>query len=215
MAKPFSFDHAAFHFAKAEGPSGFLFKYLLAYGIGVIVMAVLSFFALEPLLAGYMRAFAAIVQGASEPEIQRLLTETIVGDLGRLGLGYLFMLVIYAAFWASLESAVLRRYVREEGFSLGWGGDEWRMLAIGLIWIAAIIVAYLAMIIGMLVLVAPVAMIVQDNPALGILWTTAVIIALGCVWIYFAVKLSPAGAVTVRDRKITFFGAWGATNGRF
>ena len=85
MAKDFSFDNAAFHFAKAEGPPGFLFKYLLAYGIGVIGIAVLSFFALQPLLEGYLQAFAAMAQGASERQVERLLSEANLGDLGRLG----------------------------------------------------------------------------------------------------------------------------------
>lgn len=215
MANTFSFDKAAFHFAKADGPSGFLVKYLLAYGAGVIAIAVLSFFALQPFILAYLQAFAAMAQGASDREIERQLTQALFGDFARLGLGYLLMLIIYAAFWAMIESAVLRRYVREEGFNIGWGGDEWRMLAVGLSWIGAIIVAYIAFILGVLVLVTPVGMAMQDNPGLAILWSAAVMVALGIVWIYFAVKLSPAGAMTIRDQKVTFFGAWGASKGRF
>ena len=154
-------------------------------------------------------------QGASESQIERALGESILGNMGRLGLGYLLMLVVYAGFWSMMECAVLRRYVREEGFRIGWGSDEWRMLAVGLIWFTAFIVAYIAVILGTVILVMPLGAIAQDNPALIGLWMFIVILAMGLVWAFFAVKLSPAGAMTIRDQKIVFFDAWGASKGRF
>lgn len=215
MARSFSFDNAAFHFARPEGPPGFLPKYLIAYAIGVVLIAVISFFALRPLLDAYLQAFALMAQGASEAEIERQLGEAVLGNMGRVGLGYLVMLLVYAGFWAMMESAVLRRYVREEGFSIGWGADEWRMLAVGLIWMAAFIIGYIALIIATMILVMPVGAIAQDNPALVAVWAVLVMIGLFLAWAYFAVKFSPAGAMTIRDRKVVFFGAWGASTGRF
>lgn len=215
MARQFSFDLAAFHFAKAEGPPGFLMKFLLAYGLGVILIGVLGFFALQPLIEGYLEAFAMMAQGASERQVEDYLGETLLGNLGRVGLGYLLMLIVYAAFWSMMESAVLRRYVREEGFGIRWGADEWRMLAVGLIWFVSIFVAYIALVLGVAVLALPVGMALQDNPGLSFLWTGIVMIGLLLVWAYFAVRLSPAGAMTIRDQGVVFFGAWGATKGRF
>jgi len=125
------------------------------------------------------------------------------------------MLLVYAAFWAMMESAVLRRYVREEGFNIGWGADEWRMLAVGLIWMVAFIVAYLAFVLATVVLIAPLGAVSDGGVALLGLWMFVVVFALLFVWLFFAVKLSPAGAMTIRDQKVTFFGAWGASKGRF
>lgn len=215
MARPFSFDNAAFHFLRTDGPPGFLLKHLIVYAIGIIVIAVLSFYAFRPILEAYVQAFAMISQGASEAQVQQILGEELLGNLGRVGLGYLGMLVVYAVFWSMMECAVLRRYVREEGYSIGWGDDEWRMLVIGLIWMASVIAAYIALIIGMLILIAPISLIAGDNPALAGLWGVIVVIALLLVWLYFAVRLSPAGAMTISDRKVAFFDAWGATKGRF
>lgn len=215
MAKPFSFDNAAFHFMRADGPEGFLLRYLIAYAIGIAVLAILSFYALRPILQAYVQAFAMMSQGASEAQIERALGESILGNLGRVGLGYLAMLLVYAAFWSMMESAVLRRYIREEGFSIGWGDDEWRMLVIGLIWMVSFFVAYVALILASVILIAPVGVMAGDNIALMGMWGTIVVIALLAVWLYFAVRLSAAGALTIRDRKVAFFDAWGATKGRF
>lgn len=215
MARPFSFDNAAFHFARTDGPPGFLPKYLAAYAIGIVIIAVISFFLLQPLFAAYMQMFTMVAQGASESQIERMFGEALLGNFGRLGLGYLLMLLVYAAFWAMMESAVLRRYVREEGFSIGWGADEWRMLAVGLIWMVAFMVAYLVFILATVVLIAPLGAVSDGGVALLGLWMFVVVFALLFVWLFLAVKLSPAGAMTIRDQKVTFFSAWGASKGRF
>ncbi len=215
MAKPFSFDNAAFHFARTEGPPGFIPKYLLAYAVGIAIIGVIGFYALRPLIDGYIQAFALIAQGASEARVTRELEDVLAGNLGRIGLGYLSMMLAYAAFWAMMESAVLRRYVREEGFSIGWGGDEWRMLAVGLMWMLAFIVAYIAFIVAVAIVLVPLGSSIQSDPGPIILVVFGLIFALMFVWAFVAVKLSPAGAMTIRDRSVTFFGAWGATKGRF
>jgi hypothetical protein len=215
MAKSFSFDNAAFHFARTDGPPGFLPRYLAAYAVGIVIIAVLSFFLLQPLFSAYVQMFAMLAQGASESQVERVLGEAILGDLGRLGLGYLVLMLAYAAFWSMMECAVLRRYVREDGFRIGWGSDEWRMLAVGLIWMVSFIVAYLALILASVILIAPLGAVSDGGGALLGLWMFVVVCALLFVWLFFAVKLSPAGAMTIRDQKVTFFGAWGASKGRF
>jgi hypothetical protein len=216
MARPFSFDNAAFHFSRTDGPPGFLPRYLAAYAVGVIFLAVISFFALQPLFSAYAEMFAMMAQGASERQIENALNDALIVNLGRISLGYLLMMVIYAGFWSMMESAVLRRYVREEGFRIGWGADEWRMLAVGLIWMVTFIGAYIALILGMVVLIAPLGGFISDGGgALIGIWMFIVTLTLLFVWLYVAVKLSPAGAMTIRDQKVTFFGAWGASKGRF
>lgn len=216
MARPFSFDNAAFHFARTDGPPGFLPKYLAAYGVGIIVIALVSFLALRPLFTAYAEMFAMLAQGASERQVEDQLSTALFSNFGRISLGYLLMMLVYAGFWSMMECAVLRRYVREEGFRIGWGEDEWRMLAVGLIWMLSFVVAYIAFAIGMVVLILPLGGFVSDSGgALVGLWMFIVATTLLFVWLYFAVKLSPAGAMTIRDRKVTFFGAWGASKGRF
>ena len=78
MARPFSFDNAAFHFSRTDGPPGFLPRYLAAYAIGVLVLAVVSFFALQPLFTAYAEMFAMMAQGASERQIENALSDALI-----------------------------------------------------------------------------------------------------------------------------------------
>ena len=215
MANKFSFDNAAFHFGRTEGPSGFLPRYLLAYACGIVVLAVISYFVLRPLIDVYLEAFSMMARGASEAAVERQLTEGLLGNFSQIGLGYLLMLILYAGFWSMMEAAVLRRYVRDEGFSIGWGADEWRVLAVGLIWFAFFIAAYIVFFLAMLGLIMPIGAMMQDSPGLIAIWGGIVMIGLLICLAVAAIKLSPAAALTIRDSKVTFTSAWGATNGRF
>ena len=58
-----------------------------------------------------------------------------------------------------MEASALRRYIRKEGFSIGLGGDEWRIVGVYLLWFVFSILAYLAMMIAMLAIFIPIGLI--------------------------------------------------------
>ena len=51
MARQFSFDNAMLHFARADGPRGFLWKYLLTFLIATVAMMALGYVAVSPWLS--------------------------------------------------------------------------------------------------------------------------------------------------------------------
>ncbi len=215
MATRFSFDNAAFHFARTEGPGGFLWKYLLTYGLAVILILVLQFWLFRPVFEIIAMAFQAGLAGASEEELEAALTEMMIGSIGQIILGYFAMLILAVLFWAAFEAAVQRRYIREQGFGLRFGGDELRLVVVGLIWFAMFIAGYIASAVIAMVLIMPVAAMFQNSPEIIGIWGVIVAFAIFCVWLFLAIRFSAASALTIRDRKIRFIDAWGATKGRF
>lgn len=216
MATKFSFDNAAFHFARTDGPPGFIWKYLACYAIGALVLMGIGYYAFQPLIGPYVELFSSLMESSrSQRAAEEAFANAILQSLGQVAIGMLLLMVFYAVFWSVMEAAVLRRYIRDEGFSIGFGADELRMLAIGIIWYLSFMGMYLVFTLAMMGLIAPVVAMAQDNPGLVALWTIIVVPALMVVWLYVVVRLSPAGAMTIRDRKIKFFSAWGLTKGRF
>lgn len=203
MAQRFSFDNAAFHFARTDGPSGFLLPFLIAYMIcGAVVTAINL--GVQILLFGSM-------SGLAEQAASGVISPAQVGSIMAY---YLLIMVVGIIFWAAFEAAVQRRYVRDAGFSIGFGADELRLLVVGLLWFLFVIAAYIGFLIAGFIVMAPLAATNADPGVVGLLMIVLGFVGL-FVWIWLAVKLSAAGALTIRDRKIQFFSSWGATRGRF
>ena len=203
MAQSFSFDNAAFHFARTDGPSGFLLPFLIAYMIcGAVVTAIN--------LGGQILLFGSM-SGLAEQTASGVISPSQVGAIIAY---YLLIMVIGIIFWAAFEAAVQRRYVRDTGFSIGFGADELRLLVVGLLWFLFVIAAYIGFLIIGIIIMAPLAATNADPGVVGLL-----MIPLGLgglfAWIWLAIKFSAASALTIRDRKIHFFDSWGATRGRF
>ena len=122
-------------------------------------------------------------------------------------------LVIFAAF----EAACLRWMVRQEPggpFGIGFGADTWRVFAIYWMWFACLLAVtvgvvafYLALrtLAGLHQVLQVAAMLIGALAPLGLIG----------VLLWVGVRLSPAAATSVASKKLTFFGAWGATRGRF
>ena len=216
MDKTFSFDNAAFHFARTSGPSGYMWKHALWYLLlaGLIILA--SYFLMKPLWGAYGEMMTVAFQGDPNDlnNIEAQMDLILVENMGRILLGQLVTLVLGLMLWAAFEAAIQRRYIRDEGFSLRFGGDELRMIVVGLIWMAMFIGGGIITQLAMLGLVMPVATMV-DNPAVVAIWGFVVSLSFIAVWIFLTVRLSAAAALTIRDRKIRFFDSWGATKGRF
>lgn len=190
----FNFGNAFMHFARTGAPRGFTWKYLLSYIAVVIVYFVLIGALFGGLFFSLMTA--SVDPGATE----ELLLENAGAVVGMYGLMTIFGLLFYAIFEASYQ----RRYMHADTFKLRLAGDEFRLLVIYLLWFLFTIVMYLVS--ALLVVVG-----VQVNGVLAFLLGLVVV----CGWIFLAVRLSAASALTVRDRKIRFASSWRVTRGRF
>ncbi|MEM9667404.1 MAG: hypothetical protein AAF950_00635 [Pseudomonadota bacterium] len=180
----FNFNNAFMHFARANAPEGFFWKYLLSY-VGISIAS--------GLLTSLLYSSSSTFSG---------------GFLAGLAGIYIFSFVILAVFEASWQ----RRYVRGEGFRLTFGKDEINLLVVYLIWFIFAAVMYFA--IAML-FVLIVSVVTEASPtAAGIMMFLSMLVGAG-LWIFWAVRLSAAGALTIRDRRIQFGVSWHVTKGRF
>lgn len=202
MAQRFSFDNAAFHFARTDGPIGFLVPFIFVYLVAGAAVTAINFGA-QYLIFGSLNGFADLLSSGVVPANQ----------FAAVGIYYLIVSVAGAVFWAVFEASVQRRYVLDEGFSIKLGGDEFRLLVVGLLWFLSFLGSYLLMIV---IVVLPVTALSANgvSPFAPLLIFVGILIYF-FVWIWMAVKLSAASALTIRDQKIKFLDSWGATRGRF
>ncbi|MEM8615782.1 MAG: hypothetical protein AAGF20_02500 [Pseudomonadota bacterium] len=211
----FSFDSAAFHFSRTDGPSGFIWKYVLFFCVGSLALFILSQFFLSPIIAAYVEMIALSMQGATEEETAAVLINAFLTTGASLIPGLLIMVLAGIAFWAMCEGAVQRRYMLDHGFSVRFGSDELRLLVVGLLWLVTFIGLYLIFSILAAILIGSLTLASGDNLAVLVFAPFLLAVLLIVVFAYVTIKLSPAAALTVRDQRIQFFGAWGATKGRF
>ena len=214
MAQRFTFDNAFLHFAKADGPRGFLWKYLASYACLAISIALLGYVLFRPFLTIWFEMLVDYSSALSEAEREVILMRRVTEIAGRLVFSQLLLMLLGVLFWAVFEAALQRRYVREEGFRLRLGGDEFRLILVGLIWM---ICGAAASVVSLFLIGASTASLVMalDNPVGGALVIMLAGSMIGFFWLWIVIRLAPASAMTVRDRKLSFFNAWGATRGRF
>ena len=210
-ALEFSFGNAVGHFQKTGGPKGFLWKFALTYALFAIIVQGLSLYLMAPI---YAAAFDPLVM--EDPD---MMDQIMLENMGRVLLGYLVSFVFGILMRILFEAASQRRYMRADGFSLKLGGDEGRLLVVGLFWLGLVIALYIAFAVIMLVLVALVGAMSAIGGGDGMmiiasLLTFVLVVALSLVAIWVCVRFSPAAALTIRDRKIRFGSAWRVTKGR-
>lgn len=126
--------------------------------------------------------------------------------------------------WAMFETASQRRYVFGQSFSLGFGADELRMMVTGLLW--GLMGAILFAVPALLMLGTAVSVISAGESGLSdeqvaerivgpMLAATGIIFLLFPIYVFFATRLAPCFALTLRERKIRFFDAWNVSRRRF
>lgn len=188
----FDFEKAFMFWRNVPAPSGFLLKYMAAYSIAQMALLVLAVWLISPLIGPLMQA----IQTADESgDPERLMQDFFFAYGPRFFLIIAVTIVLSIIAWAIFEAMIQRRYQRQEGFTLRFGADEFRMIGVGLCWFLFMVgVMLVTVLLGMIII----GIIV--GPVLGV---------------FFAVRLSPAAALTIRDRKTKFFDAWTVTKGRF
>lgn len=126
--------------------------------------------------------------------------------------------------WAMFETASQRRYIFGRRFSLGFGADELRMMVVGLLWGLMGFVIFLLPI--LLIFFGTFGVIVsaefQADPEAAapqiiaaVFGMFGLMLLLGPLYIFFATRLAPCFGMTVKEGRIVFFDAWGASRGRF
>lgn len=193
----FSFGNAISHWSNTSGPSGFVWKYALCYGVAAVLLAGVGIAIGGSIaLTGGVNEFGQIDTNAI-PQIIAYYAWSLFGGI---------------LIWAVFEAAAQRRYQHGVGFSLKFGGDELRLLVVGLLWLITVLVLYFigAVVAGGITFAA-----MSASPELGLIIGVIATLAAVAFGVFIVVRLSPAGAMTIRDRKITFPSAWKATKGRF
>lgn len=130
------------------------------------------------------------------------------------------------ALWAMFETASQRRYIRGEAFSLGFGMDELRMMAVGLMWG---ILGFVMMALPMLLIMGGTFWTLfanlSDAPMVNsqefgnrvlmqMFGVMAIMVVMFPLYVFFATRLAPCFGLTVREREIRFFDAWNVSRGR-
>ena len=209
-ALKFNFGNALNHIFRTGGPKGFLWKFALSFAALTFVTQALSVWLNWPVYELYIRIFTE-GGGDIEPYLDDLTSLSNRSTLFSILLMPLGILV-----WMVFEGASQRRHMNGDKFRLRIGADEGRLLVVGLIWFGMSIGAYIGLIVLMLIPIILAAMMGDSSGAVIVGAIAGLIfLAYACVAVYFIARFSPAAAMTVRDQKIRFFEAWGATKGRF
>jgi hypothetical protein len=149
---------------------------------------------------------------------------TIFGTFGQLIPWYGVSILIYWVVWAVFETASQRRYVRGEGFSLGFGPDEVRMMIVGLLWALMTVLIWIlpfGLIFGGIWAAFEGAAEGLNDEEIGQRIVAPTFGAMGLfllltpLYIFVATRLAPCFALTVRAREVRFLDAWNVSRGRF
>ncbi|MEO1642826.1 MAG: hypothetical protein AAFR74_05770 [Pseudomonadota bacterium] len=212
MARKFSFENAAFHFAKTDGDRGFLALYILTYIVLGVLLYVGMAFLMWPFLSDMAGIASVVGPNTSDAEIRRLFAQESGGLAARGILGGIGAFLLYVMFYVSMEAAILRRYIRDEGFSLRFGADEFRLVLVLLLFYLILLGVYFAagLAIGLLSV-----LLMQISEVFIYLSPLILLIGVFSTLLYFSIKFAPAAALTIRNREFSFFGAWNVTKGRW
>ena len=216
MAEPLN---ATFFALKKRERSGVLTGIAAAYLVLMIVIIgaflAMNYQFLGPVVTWYGQLVSASARGATPDP------STMQPPAG-LGLFFLsiipFMFVCYLAF-AAFEAACLRWMIRGEvsGFmGLSLGRDTWSVYLCYWIWFFLYI--GFSLIVGIIsAVVIAVLMMGSQNGQLGSAFIVGEIVRLVTYipLVFFAVRLAPASAVSVGEKRVAFFDAWKVTKGRF
>lgn len=222
MVSGFSFDRALAFAFKAPHAKSFIWKYAVAYGVfGALLTALFGALLRQPFVDFINEAVALDAAGVDgTPDV---VFDWILGGVQDIAPLLLGLSLLSWLIWAVFQSASYRRYIRNEDFNLQLGGDEFRMMVVSFLWTLLGIILFLPMILILLatgVFPALATIGSGDTPpdavfiGMGVSLLVAMFV-LFPIYVFFATRLSPCFALTIKMREIRFFDAWNVTRKRF
>jgi len=224
MPSRFSFDGALMFAFRAAHVRSFLWVFPLAFaGVFTLCSLAILIFAKDDFLQVFqtIEMLEQASVGRGDPQA---VFAAILGAMEPLVGWAVFAMLGSWIIWAMFEAASQRRYVRDERFSLGFGGDEIRMMAVGLCWAVMqtlfIIVPVLMFFGAVSTAVGLAADGVTESQIASrvvgtILGAFGLWIVLFFVYAFFATRLAPCFGLTIKDKAFRFFDAWNVSRGRF
>ena len=222
MASRFTFDGALMFGFRAAHAKSFPWKFALAFAVVSTVLTALFAWLTKDAIFGFMDAVEQLDSvGADDPaQVFSVFFSLFGGLLPWIVLGSLASLVVWAMFMAATQ----RRYIRDEAFSIRFGPDELRIMAVGVVWYLGVSLMYLLPGLVMLPMFGIVSDFangdISENEMVAFMLGRMSIVALMFlvmfpVYVFFATRFSPVFAMTVKERRIAFGDAWIVSRGRF
>lgn len=222
MNTGFSFDRALTYPFKAPHFKSFPWLFGLAYAaIYVALFLVIGLLGWQALAEWVL----ALQQLENDPDpMPADVFDLLFGGFGKLMPLILIGSVAGWVVWAMFETASQRRYIFGAKFSLGFGGDEVRMMVVGLLWALMSLVIFA--IPGVLMFGAFGALLqmdlngpMDDQAAARFLGSFfagfGLMFLFSLLYIFIATRLAPCFGLTVKEKEIRFFDAWRVSRGRF
>jgi hypothetical protein len=222
MTPGFSFDRALTYPFKAPHFRSFPWIYGLAYAaIYVALFLVIGLLGWQALAEWFL----ALQELENDPNpMPADVFAALFGGFGRLVPLILVASLVGWVVWAMFETASQRRYIFGAKFSLGFGGDEVRIMVVGLLWALMSLVIFVVPIIlfvsafGALAEMDPSGQL-DDQTAARFLGTFSagfgLMFLFSLLYIFIATRLAPCFGLTVKEKEIRFFDAWNVSRGRF
>lgn len=222
MASRFTFDGALMFGFRAAHAKSFPWKFALAFAVVSTVLTALFAWLIKDAIFGFMDTVERLDSvGADDPaQVFSVFFSLFGGLLPWIVLGSLASLVVWAMFMAATQ----RRYIRDEAFSIRFGPDELRIMAVGVVWYLGVSLMYLLPGLVMLPMFGIVSDFangdISENEMVAFMLGRMSIVALMFlvmfpVYVFFATRFSPVFAMTVKERRIAFGDAWIVSRGRF
>jgi hypothetical protein len=121
------------------------------------------------------------------------------------------VIILYGIVYAAMNRAVLRPGDHKFAY-LALGPDEFRQMGVLLLGFILFVAIYIALLVGLIVAAVILNAVAHAPPAILGLFAASLAFV---VMTWLAVRLSLASALTFETRRVTLFGSWALTRGRF
>lgn len=224
MTPKFSFEGALSAPFKSAHASSFPWLFALSYAAIATALMALFVYVSRDTIGEFISAIEALENADIDEDDPGAVMSMVFGTMTPLIpyaiIGTLVSWVVYGMF----QAASMRRYIRDEPFRLSFGGDELRMMIVGLMWwllgIMIFIIPIGVMWSGFSVLFSGDFVNLSDSEVesrvLGSMFGgMGLMLLFFPVYVFLATRLAPCFGLTMKEREIRFFDAWNVSRGRF
>ena len=187
---------------------------VLVWALAYIVFTLLMTALLVSLFGPQMAAFSEMSSGETK-DPQRVLA--LMGGMAGLAvIAVPLSLLLYALLYAAVFRSILTPEDRGLGY-LRIGGDELRLIGLWILQFFVFLGFYIGAWIAAIVLIVAGGMIGKSSHMewIGAVVAFFAIVGVFCAFIWVAVRLSLAAPMTFATKKISVFGSWRVTKGKF